>query len=168
MNSALFVFHLLNHRSQHKFQKIMHLRVPGSLFRHEIPHCMRELWKEIYLFSSLCFLNFERAISRVSIVNTALVASIFLSNSNEKYIKNIIAAYTSASAHRWSPTMCPIRSRIFGKRVKTSNQRPTPINTRKWSALKRSRRATSKAMIRMIVPDTTKNIWRGVSNIWMC
>ena len=72
----------------------------------------------------------------------------------------MILAYTRRSAPRWSPKSWPNRLSEFGKTVKTKSPDPTPRNTRKWSALNRSRLAISSATRNMMSPEMMKNIWR--------
>lgn len=131
-------------------------RVPrlfGSL------HCSfaQERRFHYFLFSwSLC----KSAISRMSRVRRSSCDSTFRRRSSTKYVRKMIAEYTSISAPRWSQNRFPREVRKFGKKVKSISPPPIAINTRKWRALNRSCLAISSAERRMTTPETARNILR--------
>lgn len=55
-----------------------------------------------------------------------------------------------------------MRSTKLGKNPTKRSPQPTPINTKKWSALNLSRRAIRRAIIEIIAPDMIKNICKRV------
>lgn len=98
------------------------------------------------------------AISRINLVISVLLSSIFRNNSKTKYMRKIIDTYTSKSAPLWRPKILPRDCNAPGKNVNTNNPHPIAKKTKKCKALNFCLLATSSPSRSMISQEIIKKI----------